>query len=304
MATSRTSHDRLDISRLDEETRQRFGLDRLPLDRPTRTMTELLRLDGKVALVTGAGGDGSGNAICHRLAEQGANIAVLDVNKDVGEHAAQDIARRWGVETVAVTANVADRQQVAEVVAAVVADLGTIDVLVNNAGGSGAIGLSGEGIGWGGPFVQNSADYIDTVVAVNLLGLLNVTQEVLKVMLTAGAGRIVNISSEGGKTWMENLAVYNASKSAVLGFTRNLAIETGPQGVSVVAVNPGIMLTQRHLDAPIWEAGGPVHRQYGRVSVGRPSVVDDVACMVAFLSSEAGAYVHGTSVSVGGGISD
>lgn len=118
------------------------------------------------------------------------------------------------------------------------------------------------------------------------------------------AERIINISSEDGKTGLENLTVHNATKSAVLGFSRNLAMETGPTGVSVVAVNPGMMLSQRLLDLPNWQAGGPMARNYSRVSIGGVSMVDDVASVIAFLASEAGAYVHGTSISVGGAMSD
>jgi NAD(P)-dependent dehydrogenase (short-subunit alcohol dehydrogenase family) len=145
---------------------------------------------------------------------------------------------------------------------------------------------------------------VDTVVAVNLTGLFNVTQQVVRVMLQQRSGRIVNVSSEGGKTWMKDISVYNACKAGVNGFTRNLAKEVGPLGVSVVAVCPGIMISQRLLGAPIWMPGGPLAKQYERVSVGRCSLPDDVAALVAFLASPAGSYIHGTAISVGGGIAD
>jgi NAD(P)-dependent dehydrogenase (short-subunit alcohol dehydrogenase family) len=90
----------------------------------------------------------------------------------------------------------------------------------------------------------------------------------------------------------------------VIGFTRNLAAETGRRGVSVVAVCPGIMMSQRLLDAPVWGPDSTIAGSYRRVSVGRCSLPDDVASVVAFLASDAGAYVHGTAVSVGGGLAD
>ncbi|HVW42008.1 MAG TPA: SDR family oxidoreductase [Amycolatopsis sp.] len=254
--------------------------------------------------MTGAGGDGLGNAISHRLAEQGATVVVLDVNDGAGKFAADDVAKRWNVPTLAVTANVGDRAQAAAAVETAVREFGTVDLLVNNAGGSGSIGLDGQGLPFPGHFSDNSAEYIDTTVLVNFTGVLNMTKEVLKVMLPKGSGRVINIASEGGKTGMRNLAVYNACKAAVIGFTRNLAYETGPQGVSVVAVCPGIMVSQRLLDAPVWEDGSAIEQSYRRVSVGRCSLPDDVASAVAFLASRAGAYIHGTAVSLGGGLAD
>jgi 3-oxoacyl-[acyl-carrier protein] reductase len=303
-STPRSAHTPLDLSAVEPDAFAAFGMDRIPLDRPTTPTSDLLRLDGRVALVTGGGGDGLGNAICHRLAEQGASVAVLDVDEDAGRFAAEDVAKRWGVATTSLVANVGDRGQVADALTAVARDLGPLDLLVNNAGGSGSVGLSGKALSFAGHFAENDADYIDTTVMVNLMGVLNMSKAALEAMLPRGTGRIINIASEGGKTGMENLAVYNACKAAVIGFTRNLAAETGRRGVSVVAVCPGIMMSQRLVDAPVWGPDSTIAGSYRRVSVGRCSLPDDVASVVAFLASDAGAYVHGTAVSVGGGLAD
>jgi NAD(P)-dependent dehydrogenase (short-subunit alcohol dehydrogenase family) len=283
-----------------------YHLDRLPLDRPRRGTTELLRLDGKVAVVTGGGGDGLGDAICHRLAEQGASIAVLDVDPAKGDATARELARLWGVDSAAITADVGDWDGVHDAVGQVVDRFGTIDVLVNNAGGSGSVGADGRRLGGSRPFMSQSQREIDLTVAVNYVGVMYTTRAVLEIMLAKHAGRIINIASEGGKTGMPGRAAYGSSKAAVIGFTRSLAHEVGPEGVSMVAVCPSIMVTDRLIKlgqfSPSHE--GTIGFSFKRCTIGRASIPDEVASAVAFLASDAGAYLHGTAVSVGGGLSD
>jgi len=136
--------------------------------------------------------------------------------------------------------------------------------------------------------------------------VMYMTKAVLEVMLPQGHGRIINISSEGGKMGMVGLAAYNSCKAAIIGFTRNLATEVGPQGVSLVAVCPAIMVTDATLQQGHFGSSldGPMGESFKRSSIGRASLPDEVASVVAFLASDAGAYVHGTAVSVGGGASD
>jgi 3-oxoacyl-[acyl-carrier protein] reductase len=282
-------------------------LNRLPLDRPRRSTMDLLRLDGKVAVVTGGGGTGVGNAICHRLAEQGAKIAILDANAESGQKAATELAEMWGVETFSAGANVADWQQVKSAVDSVIAHFGAIDLLVNNAGGSGSIGLDGKAVGRGVPFAETTTEFINTTVAVNYIGLMYVTRAVLDPMMQHGSGRIINIASEGGKIGMPGSAVYSSSKSAVIGFTRCLAQEIGPKGLSTVAVCPGVLITDRLLEPGAITTRmmeGMFGASLGRSTIGRAAIVDEVASVVAFLASDAGAYIHATAVSVGGGMSD
>lgn len=285
------------LEALPVEVVARFRLDRLPFDRPARSATDLLRLDGKRALVTGAGGTGLGLATCHRLAEQGAAVAALDISLPAARATVEAVRDRWGVPGVAVRADVGDRAEVAAAVAAVCDELGGIDLLVNNAGG---------GLG-GGEFAEVADDYIERVVSLNLLGVLRVTRAVLPTMIASGAGRIVNVSSEGGKVGAPLNVVYNTCKSAVIGFTRNLAHETGPRGVSTVCVCPGLMVAERNADFMGNPRSTPLRIMADameRTTLGRCSLPDEVASMIAFLCSEAGSYVHGTAVSVGGGLSD
>jgi NAD(P)-dependent dehydrogenase (short-subunit alcohol dehydrogenase family) len=300
------SEPSLDLSQTSQDVIDAYRLDRLLLDRHRTRTTELLRLDGKVAVVTGGGGHGLGNAICHRLAEQGAAIAIIDVDDGAGSLAADELHATWGVETVAVAGNVADWDSAHDAVRAVAARLGSVDILVNNAGGSGAVSPAGDKVASRGLFADMDRRDIEVTVGVNLLGVLHVTKAALELMLARESGRIINIASEGGKVGAPGLAVYSSCKAAVIGFTRNLAHEVGPAGVSVVAVCPAIMISQRLLGSGQLTPSldGLMGWSFRRTTIGRISVADEVASMVAFLASDAGSYVHGTAVSVGGGFSD
>lgn len=297
----------LDLSAVPDDVVRRFGLDRLPADREQRAAADLLRLDGKRAIVTGGGGDGLGAAICARLAEQGADVAVLDISPEAAAATAASVRDRWSVRTEPVVADVGDDTQVRAAIDGLVERWGRIDMLVNNAGGSGSVDAQGRRIPHHGPFEEMAYDDLQGVVRVNLLGTLLVTRAVLPHMISAGAGRIVNIASEGGKTAVANLTTYNACKAGMIGFTRSLAAETGPQGVTVVGVCPGIMVSDRTVAAlsdPQARGFASLDDAFARVSLGRGTVVDEVAGVVAFLVSEAGSFIHGTSLSLGGGMAD
>jgi NAD(P)-dependent dehydrogenase (short-subunit alcohol dehydrogenase family) len=286
---------------------ERFHLDRVPFDRPAMATADLLRLDGVRAIVTGGGGQGLGHATCHRLAEQGARVAVLDIVPEMAEATARELRERWGGEALAVGCDVGDGTSIDRAIDVVAARFGGIDLLVNNAGGSGSIGASGQKANQHGSFAAMGVDDIDTVVRVNLVGVYLMTRAVLGPMLAAGNGRIVNVASEGGKVGMPGLAVYSSCKAAVIAFTRNLAHEVGRLGVSPVAVCPGIMVSERTLRTlSNGSSAGAAALQEGfdRVTIGRCSVPDEVASTIAFLASPAGSYIHGTAVSVGGGMAD
>jgi 3-oxoacyl-[acyl-carrier protein] reductase len=290
-----------------EDVVERYHLDRIPFGRPATTTADLLRMDGVRAIVTGGGGRGLGDATCHRLAEQGARVAVFDIAADAAAATAGRLSERWGVEALPVVCDVGDARSIAAAVEQVVATFGGIDLLVNNAGGSGSIGGAGQKVSQHGSFAALEVDDIDTVVRVNLLGVYLMTRAVLQPMIAGGRGRIVNVASEGGKVGMPGLAVYSSCKAAVIAFTRNLAHEVGPLGVSPVAVCPGIMVsdrTLRTLSSASSAGADALQEGFRRVTIGRCSVPDEVASVIAFLAAPAGAYVHGTAVSVGGGMAD
>lgn len=305
-APPRSAHETLDLVGVDPKVVAAYHLDRLPLDRALSPTEDLLRLDGKVAIVTGGGGQGLGNAICHRLAEQGATVAIIDVLAESADTAASHIHDLWGVPTFATVGNVADWESAHAAVQAVVDRFGGVDILINNAGGSGSIGVDGNKVRGRATFATMSRHDMEVTVGVNLFGVLHMTRAVLDFMLPNGTGRVINIASEGGKVGGPDLLVYSSCKAAVIGFTRNLAHEIGPQGVSVVAVCPAIMVSDRLLHSGLMspDLEGSLGWSFRRTTIGRISIADEVASMVAFLASDAGSYVHGTAVSVGGGFSD
>ena len=297
---------RLDLSAVPDDVVRRYGLDRLPADREQQAAADLLRLDGKRAIVTGGGGDGLGAAICSRLAEQGADVAVLDIAPEAAAATVASITERWSVRTEPVVADVGDEAQVRAAIDDLAERWDGVDILVNNAGGSGSV-AGGRRVPHHGPFEEMAYDDLKDVVRVNLLGTMLASRAVLPHMISEGAGRIVNVASEGGKTAVTGLTAYNASKAGVIGFTRSLAAEAGPLGVTVVCVCPGIMVSDRTVSAlsdPQARGFAALDDAFARVSLGRGTVVDEVAGVVTFLASEAGSHIHGTSLSLGGGMAD
>ena len=298
---------RLDLESVPRESIERFRLDRIPVDRAQSSTADLLRLDGKCALVTGGGGDGLGNAICHRLAEQGASVAIVDVDAGAAERAAVELRDRWGATAYAVVADVSSAGEVARAVSQINSQAGRIDILVNNVGGSGGVNSSGVAVPSGVDIADLTAEQIDASVAVNLVSALYLCRSVVASMLADGVGgRIIFISSEFGRIGYPGATVYSACKAALIGLTRSLAREVGPHGVSPVCVAPGLIVGERMLDAlsDPNRPQRPFEFSLERSTIGRAAVVDEVASLVGFLASAAGAYIHGTTVSVGGGMSD
>ena len=184
-------------------------------------------LAGKVALVTGAG-RGIGAAIAARLAEDGADVAVCDVDLASAQAAAERLAASFGRRAIAVRMDVADESSVGEGVAAVGERLGPVDVLVNNAG-----------IDVIGPFLESTEDVWQRIIAVNLVGTLRCCRAVAPGMVERGSGAIVNIASDAGKVGSSGEAVYSATKGGIIAFTKTLARELASRGVTVNCVCPG-----------------------------------------------------------------
>lgn len=276
-----------------------FHLDRLPFDQVTRRPDELMSLAGVRAVVTGGGGGDLGQAIVHRLAAMGARVVAADISLEAAAGVAKSAAERWDADVSALHMDVTDWAGVHAAMGRAGRRMGGIDLLVNNAGG--ALRLHG-------PFAEQDAEAMRRVIDLNFTGLLFATRAAMASMLPADRGRIVNIASEGGKISLDGLAVYNACKSAVIGFTRNLAREICGTQVSCVAVCPGVMIGPHALERlASTEASArraALEESYARLTAGRFCLPEEVANVVAFLASPAGAYVHGTAVSVGGGLSD
>lgn len=243
----------------------------------------------RTALVTGAS-RGIGAAIALGLAKRGYDVALNDIErqKDDLEKVAAEI-RAMGRRAEVLFADVSDKAQVDAMAAAALAAFGKIDAVVNNAG----ILIAGEVDG-----LPEST--WDAVMNVNAKGAFMVIQALLPSMKQRGYGRIVNIASIGGKHGAPEQAHYSASKAAIMGFSRVLAQEVGPLGITVNSVCPGIILTEMgrvNLEDPAvreaWQAKTAMAR------IGDP---EDVVGPVAFFASDESAFVTGQTLNVDGGI--
>ncbi|AZY47883.1 beta-ketoacyl-ACP reductase [Bordetella avium] len=244
-----------------------------------------LGIENQVALVTGAG-NGIGLACARALAREGCRVVVADIDAAAAGSAAQDITRAGG-QALALALDVSRPEPVRQAVAEVLAHWGGIDILVNNAGFSrdGPIG------------VMSDAQWAD-VMNVNLTGQFHCIREIAPHMAARGYGRIVNMASRAHFGDV-NKANYAASKAGVIGLTRALAIELGQSGVTVNAVAPGIIQTERLSRLPQFAdiqarslAGMPIKR------MGQP---EEVADAVVFLASARSGFITGEVLHISGG---
>jgi len=247
---------------------------------------------GHVALITGAG-RGIGRAIADAHAAAGARVAYVDHDLALAEEAAS-AARERGYETMALSADVADEEAVALACRRAAETLGTIDILVNNAGISPKTGADGKRANaW-----EMSSDEWRRVIDVNLTGAFNGMRAVVPGMREIGRGRIVSLSSVAGKTYCDIVGVhYAASKAALIGFTKHLAGELGPYGITINAVAPG------RIDTPLVRGTAPEANEAARLAtpLRRLGSPQDVANMCLFLTSDAAAFVTGQVCDVAGG---
>ena len=274
----------------------------------------MYNLNGKVALVTGAGGkNGIGRAIATRLAKEGADVAVNDITDhpyaadQTDWQGLPDVVREieaMGQRAISVVADVSDAKQVREMVNQTVTHFGKIDILVNNAGtiaGKDRVHV-----------VDLAEEDWDRVQRVNVKGVFLCSQAVARHLIAQGTGgKIINMSSVTGKRGSARFAAYSASKFAVIGFTQSLAYELAPYQINVNAICPGLVDTERfgHLASvlmpdhlsPDEQISEYARRSEAAVPLGRLAEGEDVAKMAAFLASDQAAYLTGVSITVSGG---
>ena len=266
-------------------------------------------LSGRVALVTG-GSRGLGRADALTLARAGADVAIADilVESELSEETdawgslatvaraqglvqtestAEEI-REMGRRALAVKCDVTDRDQVAAAVERTVAELGSVDILVNNAATLDHVGQ----------FHHQSPDIWERDLRVNLTGSFNCAQAVWPHMKEAGWGRIVNMASVAGTLGGFGQASYSTTKAGVLGLTRTLAMEGGRHGITCNAIVPGVIGTEAfHMANPVMN-----ERIVNRTVLKRPGDPQDIANAIAFLCSDLAGYITGVGLYVSGGV--
>ena len=255
-------------------------------------MPDRIRLDGRVAVVTGAAGV-IGAATMRLLAERGAKIVAVDRRQQDLQAAIRELPA--SAQALAVTADVTREDDVAGYVRAAVDQFGAIDVFYNNAGVEGEIA----------PITRYSLEAFRKVIDVNVIGVFLGLKHVLPVMLKRNRGSIINTASIAGLIGSPDIAAYSASKHAVIGLTKSAALECTASAVRVNCVCPGL-IDSRMLSAIIEgrnpsTAPVPENKIVDRIPARRLGQASEVASIVAFLASDEASYVSGSAYTVDGG---
>lgn len=261
-------------------------------------LTQLISLAGRNAIVVGGGGPGLGQSIAHRLASAGASVLVADLDGESAAAVADAVRRAYGGRTASLHADGSTWKGAQDTVAACRREFGSVDILVNSAGGSGG----------GEAYLELDAEKIMQVVNRNLISMMFNTRAAAEAMAAQKRGAIVSISSLAASAPWTELSVYGACKAGVNALTRHLAFEFSPHNIRINAVSPGVMSNTRLLG--LFEDGtrqanyaDPLAMSVDRTALKRPSSPLEVADVVCFLVSDAASYVQGALWEVSGGLS-
>ena len=242
-------------------------------------------LKNKTALITGGTG-GFGRAIALRLAREGSHVVLADLVL-TGAEAILEEVEALGVQAMAVEVNVGDPESVASMAKQALDRFGAVDVLVNNAG------ITRDNL-----LIRMKEAEWDAVLTVNLKGTFNCTKAVARTMMKQRSGRIINIASVVGLMGNAGQANYSASKAGVIGLTKTTARELAPRGITVNAVAPGYFKTSMTEKLP--ESAKEAFLK--QIPLGRAGTAEDIANVVAFLSSSEASYITGQVICVDGGM--
>lgn len=246
-------------------------------------------LDGKVAIVTGAA-RGIGEAVALKLAEHGAHIAFTYVSDSSADKAAALEAKiqALGVKAKAYQSNAGDYAACESLVNDVIAQFGTVDILVNNAG------ISKDNL-----LMRMTPEQWNDVIQVNLTGVFNMTKQVIRPMMKARQGSIINMSSVIGEMGNAGQASYAASKAGVIGFTKSVAKELGSRNIRCNAIAPGFVETDM---TQYLKEGEAADKYKAGIPLGRFASAEDIANVTLFLASDMSSYVTGQVLSACGGL--
>lgn len=257
----------------------------------SRPILERYRLDGRAALITGAGG-GIGRAFAHALGEAGAMVAVVDIKGDLAETVAGELATK-GIDAIAVAADVTRNDQILKMVDTVVKKWGKLTIAVNNAG----VGdwMAAEDV---------DEENWDRISNLNLRGLFFCAQAAGRVMLQAGYGKIINTASISGSivNTPQKQVVYNTTKAGVIHLTRSLAGEWAPRGIRVNSISPGYTRTKLLDDLVATPIGMEMMPLWmSRTPLGKTAEVTDLQGAVVYLAAEVSDFMTGHNLIIDGG---
>ncbi|MDO5707692.1 MAG: 3-oxoacyl-[acyl-carrier-protein] reductase [Andreesenia angusta] len=245
-----------------------------------------MNLIGKKALITGAS-RGLGKAIAIKLAELGADIVINDIgNEEEAESVVKEI-ESLGRNSLFIKADISDFEQAKELVDNALKEIGSIDIVVNNAG------ITRDNL-----LLRMSEEDFDSVIDVNLKGVFNITKSILRPILKTRNASIINISSIVGISGNAGQTNYSASKAGVIGFTKSLAKEIAKKNIRVNAIAPGFIET----DMTEKLSDDIIESYKSSIPLGRLGTADDIANTVAFLASDISSYITGQVIVVDGGM--
>ncbi len=251
-------------------------------------------LNGRKALITGAA-QGIGFTIAERLAQEGCDVALMDLDGEATAAAAGRIADSTGKRAFATSGDVSDPRSADDFIASLTGQLGGLDILVNNAG---VVKLS--------QLEENTMADFRKTFGVNVEGMMHCVQRSLPALRASNHGRIVSIASWMGKQGVENYGAYCASKAAIISLTQTLALEVAKDGITVNAVCPGLIVDTRmreESDAERKERGMPLaHERAHTIPLGRVGYPADDAKVAAFLASDEADYMTGQAINITGGL--
>ena len=240
-----------------------------------------MKFENKIAVVTGAAA-GIGRATAMRFAEEGAVVAILDLNEEGIKRVAEELSGSVG-EVIPYVCDISDEARVNEVFADIISRFGRVDILVNNA----ALWK------WHSPFMDIPVDVWKKFMDVNLMGTVYCTRAALPSMLAQEWGRIINVASVAGEFGISSMAQYSASKGAVIAMTKALAKEVVTKGVLVNAIAPGSVSPGENPDIDYY-------KETGLSFMGRTGTDRENANLIAFLASDEASYISGTSIRIDG----